>query len=277
MHCVPLLRLASLRVAYSGRCVLDIGNVVLDSGGAGAGFLLGANGAGKTTLLNAISGYATSNGCTFLDTDGCVVRIDRLRPHAVLRAGVARTFQHPIATSMLTVWESVALASSIYAGTLWSPLSSSIRPAITPIFEALELSEVRDVPLLNLPLKWVRRVELARVLTSEPGVLLLDEPTAGADDVERAALTAFLGNTLPALVAELRARNAYRFPACNVWVITHDIQFAQAVCAAGDVRSPALVLDAGKVLREGSLEQVLRDPTVIDAWIGGMDGDVLDF
>lgn len=272
MSIAPVLRLSTLRVAYSGRRVLDLDDLMLDADGAAAGFLLGANGAGKTTLLNAVSGYATTDGRVFLDADGTSIRIDRRRPHAVLRAGVARTFQHPSASSTLTAWEALALASAASAGSLWSPLRFSVRPAAAAFFTALGLSEVRDVPLHTLPVEWVRRVELARVLTSEPGVLLLDEPTAGANDAERAVLTAFFTDTLPTLVAELRARDAYRFPACGVWMITHDIPFAQAVSAAGGVRSPALVLEAGKVLREGLLEDVLRDPQVVDAWVGGLDG-----
>lgn len=271
------IRARSLRISYARRVVLNLDELALDAGDASAGFILGANGAGKTTLLNALSGFVPPgrSAQVWLDTPGDSVRIEHLAPHRIVSAGIARTFQRPLVSPAFTVRDAVALAA-IAGSSVWASFDQvGSTPMVAALLRALGLEAIGNRPLGVCPLSVIRRVELARALACQPAVLLLDEPTAGSDDADREWLASFVSKGLPELVSTLHSKGVYRFPRCTTWVVTHDIPFARNLSRARQVAARAIVLDGGAIASAGTLDSVLSDPVVLDAWIGERRSDAI--
>lgn len=174
-------------VAYDGRPVLRGLTLAVPHGAVTA--LTGPNGAGKSTLFHCLAGTLRPlTGRVLLDGRD----VTRLPPHARTRLGVARTFQQPAVFPSLTVAENVRLGAEQGGGARQS--DALTRRAL----RLLALEPLAGAPARGLPTAVLRRVELARALATDPHTLLLDEPTAGLDTVESAAL----GRLLRALAAD---------------------------------------------------------------------------
>jgi ABC-type branched-subunit amino acid transport system ATPase component len=218
--------------------------------------VIGPNGAGKSTLMNVISG--------FLGADAGSVSVDGtetlgLSPHRMCASGVARTFQNlQMFTDMSTV-EAVVTGrtrhrkASLVANLLMTP---AVRREEEEAFAvARDLLKTMGVPEAfwsrragDLPYGLQRRVEIARALATEPSYLLLDEPAAGLNDDESAAL----GEVLLKLAQQ----------GIGVVLIEHDIELVM------NVSSRIFVMDAGTVIASGPPAQVRSDPAVVAAYLG---------
>ncbi|HUC04639.1 MAG TPA: ABC transporter ATP-binding protein [Acidimicrobiales bacterium] len=234
---------------------LSVGNVSVHFGGinalssvsltARAGEvtgLIGPNGAGKTTLFNVISGLQRPDrGQVHLGGRD----ITRLGPHRRARLGLARTFQRLELFGTLTSSDNVRVA-------LEASRRTSGRPA-TGVLEKVGMEASADLLVSSLPTGAARLVELARALSIDPSVLLLDEPCSGLDERE----TAVLGDLLVSLAAEGRA----------VVLVEHDTDLVLRVC------STVHVLDFGEVIASGSPDEVRRDPAVQAAYLGQVAQD----
>lgn len=203
--------------------------------------LLGPNGAGKTTLVNVMSGYQPpSHGGLTLDGDV----VSGLRPEQLARRGIARTFQSVRLFRRLTVLENVEIAA-LTRHARWP----SARKAAMEALRYLGLDGVAARRADSMPYADERRVGIARALALEPRFLLLDEPAAGMTEAEC--------EELARLIEQLPGRFG-----CGVLLIEHNISMVMAVC------HNLHVLNNGRTLANGPIEQVRRDPEVIAAYLG---------
>ena len=221
--------------------------------------VIGPNGAGKSTLMNVISGFIAADEGS-VSVDGAQTL--GLSPHRMCASGVARTFQNLQMFSDMTTVEAVVTGrtrhrkASLVANLLMTP---AVRREEEEAFEsARELLSAMGVPESfwprragDLPYGLQRRVEIARALATEPSYLLLDEPAAGLNDVESAAL----GEALVKLAQQ----------GIGVVLIEHDIELVM------NVSSRIFVMDAGTVIASGSPSEVRTNPQVVAAYLG--EGD----
>ncbi|MGW1147835.1 ABC transporter ATP-binding protein [Streptomyces sp. NPDC002454] len=239
------MRFGGLTAVRSVDLTVDAGEIV---------GLIGPNGAGKTTFFNCLTGL-------YVPTEGTVTYRGRVlppKPHLVTRAGIARTFQNIRLFAHMTVLENVLVGRHTRTKEgLWSALLRG--PAFTRAERALEersmelldfvgLAPKRDHLARNLPYGEQRKLEIARALASDPGLLLLDEPTAGMNPQETRAAEE--------LVLAIRDQGT------AVLVIEHDMRF---VFGLSD-RVACLV--QGEKLVEGTSDVVRRDERVVAAYLG---------
>jgi branched-chain amino acid transport system ATP-binding protein len=217
--------------------------------------LIGPNGAGKTTLLNLISGLdqATSGDIRLNGTP-----IQRLPPQRINQLGIARTYQNIRLFAEMSVLENVIIGMHTQgqAGLLQAALmlpsyraeERRLREQASKLLEQLELAQFRNKAADGLSYGDQRRVEIARALATHPKLLLLDEPTAGMNAIERA----HLGE----LILSLRTEGL------TVLVIEHDMAFIAQVC------DHIVVLNFGEVIASGTIDEIKSDPVVVEAYLG---------
>ena len=208
--------------------------------------LIGPNGAGKTTFFNAISGLVA-------ETEGSVRLGDEdlgpLPVHAVARAGLARTFQNLRLFKDLSVRENVAIASLV--AERFRP--DRARVGVDALVADAGLAADADRRAGTLDYGNQRRLELARAAALAPEFLLLDEPTSGMSDAESLAMVDHVRSTAAKLGA-------------GVLVIDHDLGFITRIC------DHVIVLAGGRVLAEGTPEEIRSHPEVATAYLGSAAG-----
>ncbi|HEX9014925.1 MAG TPA: branched-chain amino acid ABC transporter ATP-binding protein/permease [Chloroflexota bacterium] len=250
----PLLRTEKLTMAFGGLVAVDSVSLAVARGEVRG--IIGPNGSGKTTLLNLVSGiYRPVSGEIIFGGE----RITREGPPRRVDGGIARTFQNIRLFPRLSVLENVKVArycrthsgiASILAGTPGS--SREEREAEKYATAALEFvglaHRALDLPG-DLPYGQQRLLEIARALATEPRLLLLDEPAAGMSLEEKRHL-----------VQLVRAINGEQGIA--VIVIEHDMRIISGLC------HQVTVLNFGKIIAEGSPDQVRGDAAVIEAYLG---------
>ncbi|MFD5564177.1 MULTISPECIES: ABC transporter ATP-binding protein [Kitasatospora] len=216
--------------------------------------LIGPNGAGKTTFFNCLTGL-------YVPTSGVVRYKGQVlppKPHLVTQAGIARTFQNIRLFSNMTVLENVlvgrhtrteeGLFSAILRGPGYRRAEAESRERAMELLEFCGLSGKADHLARNLPYGEQRKLEIARALASEPGLLLLDEPTAGMNPQET--------RSAEELVFAIRDLGI------AVLVIEHDMKFIFNLC------DRTAVLVQGQKIVEGDRETVQNDERVVTAYLG---------
>lgn len=209
--------------------------------------LVGPNGAGKSTLLDAIIGRVrpTSGKVIFKGED-----ITRLPEYQIVRRGICRKFQAPGLLESLTVSENLALAAHHHRGWVHSfrrGLPPQVKRDSDEILQLIELQEQRDLPAGRLSHGQKQWLEIGMVVASDADLLLLDEPAAGMSHTEAGQTAALIRK-----VAEWH----------SVLVIDHDMAFVALLDA------PVTVLHLGRLLTQGSLEQIRQDPQVAAVYLG---------
>ena len=209
--------------------------------------LIGPNGAGKSTLLDTIIGRVrpTSGRVVFKGED-----ITRLPEHQIVRRGICRKFQAPGILESLTVRENLALAARRDRGCLHSfgrGLSPQVKRDTEEILGLIDLQDKKDAPAARLSHGQKQWLEIGMVVASDAELLLLDEPAAGMSHAEA-------GQT-----AELIRKVADWH---SVLVIDHDMAFVALLDA------PVTVLHLGRLLTEGSLDEIRQDPQVAAVYLG---------
>ncbi|MGX1913380.1 ABC transporter permease subunit [Streptomyces phaeochromogenes] len=237
---LPVLRARALRVAYDGFTALDGVDLDLVPGRITA--VVGPNGAGKSTLFHCLAGTVRPGAGRI----GLGERdITRLPAHARTRLGIARTFQQ------LAVFPTLTVAENVRVGAEQGRVVDA--DAVERVLRLLGLDgAVRALPAAGLPTGTLRRVELARALAGSPRVLLLDEPAAGLDTGEVAALARVLG----ALAADGTA----------LLVVEHDLDLV------ADLADTVHVMTAGRVVASGPADHVLEGLDRLEAHQGHQGG-----
>ncbi|MFF0187406.1 ATP-binding cassette domain-containing protein [Streptomyces sp. NPDC005244] len=222
----PALSARRLRVAYGGFTALD--EVSLDARPGRITAVVGPNGAGKSTLFHCLAGTLRPSGGQVLLGEH---DITRLAAHARTRLGIARTFQD------LAVFPSLTVAENVRVGADQGRIADPAAVARTSRLLGLD-GPLRSLPAAGLPTGTLRRVELARALAGSPRVLLLDEPAAGLDAGEVAALA----KVLRALAADGMA----------LLVVEHDLDLVAGLAHT------VHVMAAGRVVTSGPADRVLE-------------------
>jgi branched-chain amino acid transport system ATP-binding protein len=248
-----VLEFTGVSKAFGGNSVLEDVNLVVEPGFTG---LIGPNGAGKTTCLNCVSGYLQPDaGEVTLAGESVLGR----SPAAVARLGVSRTFQTPRLIPNLSAVENVMVGGGRHhkrghlAELLGLPAARrEEREQRERAYELLGAFgiEYPDRAANQFPIGSQKIIEVCRALLNDPVLVLLDEPAAGlgAEDVDT-------------LVAGLHAWIAER-PGAAVTIIEHDLELITRLCPT------AAVLHFGRILLTGPPREVLRDPVVVEAYLG---------
>jgi len=203
--------------------------------------LIGPNGAGKTTIFNMMAGvFAPDTGSIFFQNKP----IHGLRADQVCSAGVGRTFQIVKPFAGLSVLDNVMVGAFLRERT-----ASAAKVVSASILEKLGLGPKRDLPASSLTLPDRKRLEVARALATRPRLLLLDEVMAGLRPTE-----------CDQLVAVFREIN--RAEGLTILLIEHVMRAVMAL--AGQI----VVLHHGEVIARGTPEQVVRDPAVLECYLG---------
>src|SRR5262245_53686779 len=234
-----LLEVAGVSKNFSGlRAVADV-SFAVPQGEIVA--IIGPNGAGKTTLFNMIAGvFAPDAGTIVFSGD----RIDGLPPHEVCRRGIGRTFQ------IVRPFPGPAVEDNVVVGALLRQrdVTSALRRAHEVLWQ-LELFDKRQHPAASLTLPDRKRLEVARALATEPTLLLLDEVMAGLRPTETDRMVEIL-------------RRLNRQTGLTILMIEHVMR------AVMSVATRVVVLHHGAAIAQGAPEAVVRDPAVVQSYLG---------
>lgn len=203
--------------------------------------VVGPNGAGKTTLFNSISGaHSLTEGSVIFDGKD----ITTMKSHEICKLGIGRTFQIPQSLVELKVFENVLIGALCKR--------NDMDEAMAHVDEILELCGIADIKYelagkLNVPQK--KRLEIARAMATDPKLLLLDETMAGLNATERKASVDLIKKINSTGVAIL--------------TIEHNMDVVM------NVSKRVVVLVSGKLLTIGTPDEVISNPEVISAYLGG--------
>jgi len=244
---VPCLVVENLAKNFGGLRAVDSVNLTIELGERRV--LMGPNGAGKTTIFNLLSGvYPASEGrILFFDKD-----VTGFPPYRRAALGIARTYQITNLFQKLTVSENILMACQALTRTkfvMFRSISSyrQLMDRCDQLLKEFDLWNKRNTLVKNLSHGDQRQIEVALALAQEPRLLLLDEPAAGLSSAETQALTLLLKKLNPNI---------------TILLIEHDMDVAFAFA------EKITVLYHGKLLTEGTKEEIKNNPTVQEIYLG---------
>lgn len=259
---MPLLEIENITIKFGG--LTAVSDFSLTMGDNDLYGLIGPNGAGKTTIFNMLTGVYTPTSGTILFNGENIAGV---KPYNITMKHIARTFQNIRLMKKLTVLENVK-TSYVYQ-TEYSLLTSflklpkyfraekKIEDEALDLLKIFNLEDKRDELAQNLPYGEQRRLEIARALAAKPKLLLLDEPAAGMNPNETKALTE--------LIRWLRKEFKI-----SVLLIEHDMKLVMGLC------ENIVVLDYGKIIAQGTPDEIKNNKKVIEAYLGEEVSDAFE-
>ena len=271
-----VLKIENATMQFGGVVAVDNLNLEINRGEIVA--LIGPNGAGKTTAFNVVTGvYQPTNGAVWFQGEkiienhpqgkmkklykgqhnGEYTHVLAPTPDKFTKLGLARTFQNIRLWKSQTVFDNVLIAkhcrstSNVFSATfrLNRKEEAAQREHVAELLNTVGLYDVKDELATSLPYGKQRRLEIARALAAEPKLLLLDEPAAGMNPQETDELTAFIGEI----------RDKFKL---TVFLIEHHMDLVM------DISDRIYVLDFGKLIADGTPEEIQNNQRVIDAYLG---------
>ena len=249
-----ILSLQEVTKSFGSLRALD--SVSFDVSDEKLGILIGPNGSGKTTLINVVSGlYKPDSGRVLFQGKN----VTGFPPHRLYAMGMARTFQIPALFWKLTVLENLLVAEKENPGesfvgsllsSIWKGRETEATEKASTILDILGLSRLWNEPAFNLSGGQMKLVEIGRALMSDAKVLLLDEPVSGVNPT--------LAHEIFARIVELRDKLGIAF-----LIVEHRLDIALRYV------DEIFVMAFGKLLAKGLPEDVLRNKSVIEAYLGG--------
>ena len=239
-----LLQVKQLNKHFGGLHVLKNFNMELHKGEIVG--ILGPNGAGKTTLFNLLTGFIPADSGEVLLHDQ---PIRQLKANAIVGLGMARTFQ------LCRPFVGLSVLENVMVGSLGPRVPAvDLTERARHLLAQVGLAGKEDSPAELLSYGDQRRLEIARALATEPRLLLLDEPFAGLGSGEIAALSELI-------------RDLHKNQGLTILLIEHKLrEFMQLV-------SHVVAIDFGQVIATGSPSEIVKNPKVIEAYIGRQDAD----
>jgi len=254
-----MLSIRNLGKHFGGLSVLEDVSFEVPTGGIFG--LIGPNGAGKTTVFNLVTGLLqpSAGAISFEGRD-----LAGLAPHLVTRLGIARTFQNIRIFGEMTLLENVMVGmhhhlaygptALFFDSRVCRAAEARARQRAHELLSWLSLDDRAEMLADNLSYGDQRKLEFARALATEPRLLLLDEPVAGMNPAEKTVL-----------MEEIRAICQRGF---SVFLIEHDMRFVMGLC------DRIAVLNFGRIIAEGSPDEIRNHPEVIEAYLGRDDAEM---
>ncbi len=249
-----ILKINNLNLSFGGiKAVSDVSFDVHENELLG---LIGPNGAGKTTVFNIISGFYSADSGEILFSG---TNISKLKPDAINKAGIARTFQNIRLFSQLTVLDNVQLAlqqktkirwfDCIFRTRSYLQYEQNLKSESLELLKIFNLDQFSTDLASSLSYGFQRKLEIVRALATKPKLLILDEPAAGMNQTETDDLKKLI----------LFIKKNFNL---TVLLIEHDMKFVMSICER------IVVLNRGQKIADNIPENIKNDATVIEAYLG---------
>jgi len=224
--------------------------------------LIGPNGAGKTTVFNCITQFykVTGGDILFRNKENHIINLNQTPVHRVIKEGIARTFQNVELIYELSILDNLLVGghslfqSSFFKQLIHSPQMKReekiLKSKAIKILTDLGLYYYKDMYPIGLPYGMLKKIELARVLMTEPEMIILDEPAAGLNDKE----TQDLALTIKKIQKEYDA---------TIFLVEHDMGLVMDIC------DTICAISFGKKLAVGTPKEIKANRTVQEAYLGG--------
>ena len=252
----PVLVASGVRRAFGGIVAVDVEHLEVQRGSITA--LIGPNGAGKTTLFNLLTGFDSPDSGTW-SFDGR--SMEKVQPHRTASLGMVRTFQLTKSLTKLSVIENMRLGAMNQIGEKWwnglfsfrwKSQEQEITERAEELLHRFKLDHMRDEFAGALSGGQRKLLEMARALMTNPSLVMLDEPMAGVN---------------PALKQSLNEHiRGLRDEGMTVLFVEHDMDMVH------DISDWVVVMAEGRIIAEGTPDDISRNPAVIDAYLGAHQG-----
>jgi neutral amino acid transport system ATP-binding protein len=255
----PILGADSVRREFGGIVAVDVAHLEVQRGSITA--LIGPNGAGKTTFFNLMTSFDTPNTGTW-NFDGR--SMEKVQSHRTAAMGMVRTFQLTKSLTKLSVIENMRLGATGQVGekwwnglfgARWRAQEADITERAESLLARFNLAHMRDEYAGSLSGGQRKLLEMARALMTNPTLVMLDEPMAGVNPA--------LKQSLNAHIRDLRDQGM------TVLFVEHDMDMVH------DISDWVVVMAEGRIIAEGTPDDISKNPAVIDAYLGAHQGQSL--